>query len=85
MNFPKFANTKERKTLNHTVVNEKRKTEKIWTCFITCCLFNRFFYSQFFFYFANSFLAQFSLFDIRITQEISEGEISIYFKNNSNR
>ena len=49
-----------------------------------------------FFCFASSFAAQFLLFDIRMTQEISKGEVgngkqlgmanyNIYFKNNFNR
>ena len=63
----------------------KEKLRKVGLCFITCC-----------FCFASSFAAQFSLFDIRMTQEISKGELgngkylgmanyNIYFKNNFNR
>ena len=42
------------------------------------------------FCFGSSFAAQFLLFDIRMTQEISEGEVgngncNIHFKNNFNR
>ena len=37
--------------------------------------FNRSFCSQDFFYFASSFTAQFLFFDVRMTQEISKGQI----------
>ena len=42
---------------------------------INCFFLNRSFCSHVFFYFASSFAAQFLLFDIRMTQEISKGEI----------
>ena len=86
----------------------KEKLRKVQLCFITGYLIkafkmtiNHFFFirsscSQDFFYFASSFAAQFSLFNIRMTQEISKGEIgngrqlgvanyNIYSKNNFNR
>ena len=69
-------------------VNEKRKTEKSCTLFyltgyfmkplkmtINHFFFNRSFSSQDFFYFASSFTAQFLVFDVKMTQEISKGEI----------
>ena len=57
--------------------------------------FNRSLYSQVFSYFASSFAAQFSLFDIKMTPEISKVEIgngkllgmanySFYFRSNFN-
>ena len=75
--------------LSRYVINVKRP----W-------FYNRLFYKDlhnlFFFYFASLFAAQFSLFEIRMTQKISKGETGcgkklgmtnydIYFKNNFNR
>ena len=69
--------SKEKNT--HTAVNEKGKTEKSWTLF-----YKKLFYKiiqndnnlsyDLFFHFASSFAAQVLLFEIRMTQEISEGE-----------
>ena len=47
-----------RKKNTYEVVNEKRKTQKGYTCFMT-----------------GSFTAKYLLFDIRMTQEISKGEV----------
>ena len=65
---------KEKKD-SHTIVNEKRKTEKSW--------------SLFYIYFSSSFAARFSLFNIRDIkrgnweQQIArDGKLNIYFKNN---
>ena len=73
---------------SHTTVNEKRKTKKSFNLFylkgyflkplkmaINHILFDRSFCSQDFFYFASSFTTQFLFFDVRMTQEISKGEI----------
>ena len=55
-------------------VNEKRKTDNILTLFYNRLLksFNMIINL---FFFTSSFAAQFLLFDIRLTQEISKGEI----------
>ena len=65
----------------------KEKLRKVGLCFITGCFItpfkiiinhfflNRSFYSQDFFYFTSPFVAQFWLFDIKMTQEILKGEI----------
>ena len=73
----------------HIVLNEKWKAEKSWTMFykrlfsktlenvkmiINHFFFNRSFCSQDFFYLVSSFAVQFSLFDIRMTEEISKGK-----------
>ena len=77
---------KKREKNSHTAVNEKKKTEKSLNLFyltgyfmkkiaINHFFFNRYFCSQDFFYFASSFTAQFLFFDVKMTQEISKGEI----------
>ena len=67
---------KERENTD-AAVNEKKKTEKSWILF-----YNRLFYKSFnvkiiqsFVCFGTSFAAKFLLFDIRMTQEISKGEV----------
>ena len=71
---------------SHTAENEKRKTEKIFFYLtgyfmkllkmaINHFFFSSSFYSKDFFYFASLFTAQFLIFNVRITQEISKGEI----------
>ena len=57
-----FDNKREKNT--HTAVNERIKKLISWTLF----------YSRSFYYFATSSVAQFSLFMIRIMQEISKGK-----------
>ena len=73
----------------HTVINEKRKTEKSWTLF-----YNRLFHKALSkdnhcFYLSSSFAAQFLLFDIRDIKRggwkrhiTRDGKLNIYFKNN---
>ena len=73
---------------------EKKNWEKLDFCFITGCFIKPFQITikiNHFFYFTNSFTAQFSLFDIRgikrgdWEQQIArDGELNIYFKNNFN-
>ena len=56
----------------------KEKLRKVGLCFITDCFiksFDMIINHFFFFCFGSSFAAQFLLFDIRITQEISKGEV----------
>ena len=59
-----------RKEKKHAAVNEKRKTKK-------SCLFYKVLYddNESFFCFTSSFAAQFLLFQIRMTQEISKGKL----------
>ena len=84
--YIRFYKKKEKNT--HKAVNEKRKTEKSWTFFyltgyfmkplkmaINHFFFNRSFCSQDIFYFTSSFTEQLLFFDVRMTQEISKGEI----------
>ena len=72
INFSNFTDALIRKEKStHTAVSEKRKTEKKnGICFIAGC-----FKIMIFFFFARSFAGQFSLFVIRMTQEISKWEI----------
>ena len=54
----------------------KEKLRKAGLCFRTGCLIKPLkMIVNHFFYFASLFAAQFSLFDIRMTQEIPKGEI----------
>ena len=84
-----------------------KKQGKVGLCFITGCFKKPYkmiiifsamghFVHKIFIFFASSFAAQFSLFDIRMTQEILKREIgnvkflvianyNIYFKNNFNQ
>ena len=76
----------------------KEKLRKVGLCFITGCFIKPFqmIITHFFYFSSSSFAAQFLLFDVRMTQEISKGEVgngkqlgranfNIYFKNNFNR
>ena len=70
----------------------KEKLRKVRLCFMTGCFMKPFkMIINHFFYFSNSFAAQFSLFDIRVIkmgnweQEIArDGKLNIFFKNNFN-
>ena len=53
----------------------KEKLRKVGLCFITGCFIKSFNMIINLFFFASSFAAQFLLFDIRIMQEISKGEV----------
>ena len=54
----------------------KEKLRKVGLCFITSCFVKSFnMIIIYLFCFGISFAAQFLLFDIRMTQEISEGEV----------
>ena len=78
----RFYKKKEKTLVQQSM---KKRTEKSWTLFynsyfiksfkitVNHFFFNRSFCAQGFFYFASLFAAKFSLFDIRITQEIPEG------------
>ena len=89
--YKRFYKKREETRNSHTSVNEKRRNKKSWNFFyltgyfmkplkmaINHFFFNRSFCSQDFFYFANSFTGQFLFFDVRMTQEISKGEISTF-------
>ena len=66
----------ERKEKNtHTAVNEKRETDKCSTLFYNRLFYNAFYNYNHFCYFASSFVAQFLIFDIRVTQELRKSEI----------
>ena len=88
---------KEREKLFIQQLMRKEKLKKVGLCFITGRFIKLFkmIINLFFFYFASSFAAQFSLFDIRMTQEMAKGETgknkwlgmvncNIYFKTNFN-
>ena len=91
----RFGKEREKTLMQQSV--RKEKLRKATLCFITGC-FIKFFniIINHFFCFTSSFPAQFLLFDIRMTQEVSKGEAgngkelgmandNIYFKNNFNR
>ena len=91
----RFGKEREKTLMQQSV--RKEKLRKAALCFITGC-FIKFFNMiiNHFFCFTSSFPAQFLLFDIRMTQEVSKGEAgngkelgmandNIYFKNNFNR
>ena len=105
--FKIFIRFYKKREHTHAAFNEQSKTEKTWTLFyltgyfmtlkvaINHFFFNRSFSSQDLFYFTSSFTAQFLFFDVRLTQEISKGEIgnnkqlgianyNIYFKSSFN-
>ena len=83
----RFYKKREKAVIQQSM--RKEKTEKSWNSFfltgyfmkplkmaINYFFFNRSFCSQdFYFYFSSSFTAQFLFFDVRMTQEISKGEI----------
>ena len=78
INFSKLANAfirLEKKTLMQQSMR-REKLKKVGPCFITGCFIEFFnmIINQFF-GFASSFAAQFLLFDIRLTQEISKGKV----------
>ena len=102
--YKRFDKEREKTLIQQSV--RKEKLRKVGLCFITGYFIKPFkmtkiiFLQQVFlltfFYFASSFAAQFLLFDIRMTREISKGETgnskllgmanyNIYFKNNFNR
>ena len=65
---------KERKKLIQQSMR-KKKLRKNGLYFVTGCFIRPFKIIIIFFYFGSSFAAQFSLFVIKMTQEISKGEI----------
>ena len=87
-NSSKFTNALIRKETKDLCSSQREKNlRKVGLCFITGCFIKSF---------ESSFAAQLLLFDIRMTQEISKGEVgndkwlavenyNIYFKNNFNR
>ena len=71
--FKRFDKAREKTLLQHS--KRKEKLRKVGLCFITCCFIKSFnVIINHFFCIAGSFAAQFLLFDIRMTQEISNGE-----------
>ena len=60
----------------YAAVSEKKKLRKVELCFMIGCFIKSFnIIINHFFCFASSFAAQPLLFDTRITQEISKGEV----------
>ena len=83
--YKRFYKKREKTVIQQSM--RKEKLRKVGLCFITGCFIKPLkiivtissstglFVQKIFFYFASSFAAQFSLFDVRMMQEISKGEI----------
>ena len=70
----RFDKEREKTLMQQSI--KKEKLRKVGLCFITGCFIKSFnMIINHFFCFASSFAAQFLLFDIRMTQEISKGEV----------
>ena len=84
--FFKIYKRFERRKITHKAVNEKRKTEKSWTFFITSCFIKPFkMVINIFFYFPSTFATQFSLFFFICNKEqLGMANYNIYFQNKFN-
>ena len=70
----RFDKEREKTLMQQSMRKEKQR--KVGLCFITGCFIKSFnMIINHFFCFASSFAAQFLIFDVRMTQEISKGEV----------